>query len=332
MNATHLTQINLSNNTLTVLPDEIGRLRQLQSIDLSRNKLKTLPPAVALWQHLHTMDVSNNCLADLPSAVRHLGRLEVFNIANNRLASVPRCLWKMQTLRLLDLSHNPIDVLPARMFIHGGSAAPNRGRLELLLLEGCPLAKGEPPSGSLSASNTTSHIQRNTIPPLVDIVLHRLIVSNSRYPFELPEHLQQRLKSFVSCDYCHRLYPAASGIKRWSFVYRDKAELPVEYSLCQAHWHDEKSRIASMFAPRMPEHAQSYYKAKKAALVLARSALVDVDCPFGAELLPPRQGLGRRIVNALSHKKKHNARDRSISASCGQNRPARTIWQIFEDE
>ncbi|KAJ2848702.1 hypothetical protein GGI22_005682, partial [Coemansia erecta] len=289
MNAAHLTQLNLSNSTLTVLPDEIGRLRQLQSIDLSGNKLKTLPPAIAFWQHLHTMDVSDNCLTDIPSAVRHLGGLEVFNIASNNLASVPRCLWKMQTLRVLNLSHNPIDVLPAGMFIHGGSAAPNRGRLELLLLEGCPLVKEEPSSGNWNASNAIDHIQRSAIPPLVDIVLHRLIVNNSRYPSELPEHLQQRLKSFVSCDYCYRLYPAASGIKRRSFVCRDKAELPVEYSLCQAHWHDEKSRIASMFAPRVPEHAQSYYRAKKAALALARSALVDGDCPLNAEMLLPRQ-------------------------------------------
>ncbi|KAJ2554982.1 hypothetical protein EV175_002410 [Coemansia sp. RSA 1933] len=102
-----------------------------------------------------------------------------------------------------------------------------------------------------------------------------MIVSNSKYPFELPEHLQRRLKSFIACNYCHALFPAESGISRQSFVCRDKIELPVEYSLCKAHWNDEQSRIASLFAPRMPECAQDYFKAKKSALALTRSTLVD---------------------------------------------------------
>ncbi|KAJ2573377.1 hypothetical protein IW140_000018 [Coemansia sp. RSA 1813] len=333
--AGQLTQINLSNNALRELPDEIGLLRQLQHINLSKNALQMLPSAIAFWQNLQTLDVGDNSLTDLPSAARHLDKLEVLNLAANKFVSVPDCLCRLQMLRFLDLSHNQIDVLPARMFIHGGSAAPNRGRLELLLVEGCPLISKESPP-----SYDCSDIQRSAIPSLVDTVLHQMIVSNVGYPFGLPEHLQQRLNSFVACDYCHRLYPAASAIKRRSFVCRDKIELPIEYNLCQAHWYDEKSRIAAMFAPRVPEHARDYYKAKQLALALTKLVLAEDNGPPGSgsstRLLPvkilPRQGLGRRVADAILRKKKHHARDKEAPAFSRQDRPAQTIWQVFEDD
>ncbi|KAJ2661419.1 hypothetical protein IWW48_002402 [Coemansia sp. RSA 1200] len=282
-----LTRIVLSNTGLVELPDEIGYLRQLQSMDLSGNRLETLPATVAFWQHLHTMDVSNNRLTDLPSATRHLGRLEVLDLASNRLASIPKCLWKLPELRSLNVSYNPITILPARMFIHDGVAAPSRDKLKLFLLEGCPLLRETPDdthttqngaprlesdgfscSVVVSGARDVNGMSHQTVLSLVDTVLYRIIENNYEYPFELPQHLQQRLDSFVPCDYCHRLYPATLGTKRQSFVCRNKTRLPVEYSLCRAHWDDEKSRIASMFAPRVPENAQDYYKAKQAALAL----------------------------------------------------------------
>ncbi|KAJ2515014.1 hypothetical protein H4217_005435 [Coemansia sp. RSA 1939] len=282
-----LKRIDLSNTGLVGLPDEIGYLRQLQSMDLSGNRLEVLPATIAFWQHLQTMDVSNNRLTDLPSAMRHLGRLEVLDLASNRFASIPKCLWKLPELRSLNVSHNPITILPARMFIHDGVAAPSRDKLKLFLLEGCPLLKETPDnaditqnsalrfdsdgfrcSAMVSGGRDVDGMSHQTILSLVDTLLYRMIENNYEYPSGLPQHLQQRLDSFVPCDYCHRLYPAALGTKRQSFVYRNKIRLPVEYGLCRAHWDDEKSRIASMFAPRVPEKAQGYYKPKQAALAL----------------------------------------------------------------
>ncbi|KAJ2691841.1 hypothetical protein GGH99_002129 [Coemansia sp. RSA 1285] len=285
-----LKRIDLSNTGLAGLPDEIGYLRQLQSMDLSGNRLEALPATVAFWQHLQTMDVSNNRLTDLPSAMRHLGRLEVLDLAGNRFASIPKCLWKLPELRSLNVSHNPITILPARMFIHDGVAAPSRDKLKLFLLEGCPLLKETPDntditqssaprfdndgfrrSAVVSGASDVEGMSHQTVLSLVDTVLHRMIENNYEYPLGLPQHLQQRLDSFVPCDYCHRLYPAALGTKRQSFVYRNKIRLPVEYGLCRAHWDDEQSRIASMFAPRMPEKAQGYYKPQQAAFALSQS-------------------------------------------------------------
>ncbi|KAJ2519396.1 hypothetical protein GGI11_002581 [Coemansia sp. RSA 2049] len=227
-----LKRIDLSNTGLVGLPDEIGYLRQLQSMDLSGNRLEVLPATIAFWQHLQTMDVSNNRLTDLPSAMRHLGRLEVLDLASNRFASIPKCLWKLPELRSLNVSHNPITILPARMFIHDGVAAPSRDKLKLFLLEGCPLLKETPDnaditqnsalrfdsdgfrcSAMVSGGRDVDGMSHQTILSLVDTLLYRMIENNYEYPSGLPQHLQQRLDSFVPCDYCHRLYPAALGTK-----------------------------------------------------------------------------------------------------------------------
>ncbi|KAJ2677878.1 hypothetical protein GGI25_002830 [Coemansia spiralis] len=291
--AAHMTRVDLSNNALKELPYEIGHLRQLQWINVSNNSLELLPPTIAFWQHLHTMNASGNHLTDIPTAVRHLDKLAVLNLANNRLTCVPAGLWKLRSLCLLDLSYNQIDVLPARIFLQGGVAAPNRGTLESILLDGCPLVN-------------------KLVPSLVDIILHRMIENNDVYPYDLPEHIQQRLNSFVACDYCHKMYPANTGAKRLAFITRDRMELPIEYSLCRAHWDNEKTRIALLFAPRKPEYAQQYEKPRKAALLQIKSNLLGyndgIDPNFHAATStkpPERLSLGRRMLNTLARKKSH---------------------------
>ncbi|XP_067215836.1 leucine-rich repeat-containing protein 40-like isoform X2 [Linepithema humile] len=62
----------LSDNLLTVLPPQIGKLNALITLWLGGNKLKCLPQSLANLKNLIFLDLSNNDLLYLPGSVSHL--------------------------------------------------------------------------------------------------------------------------------------------------------------------------------------------------------------------------------------------------------------------
>ncbi|KAJ2490574.1 hypothetical protein IWW37_003035 [Coemansia sp. RSA 2050] len=290
--ANSVTSLNLSRNALTSLPDEIGYLVCLQRIDVSHNRLESLPATLAYCQGLLTIDATQNRLTELPSSMRHCQLLQEVVLADNMLESVPSCLWSLTSLKKLNLANNRIRALPARMFMPGGIAATNKPPALDLDLQGCPVGQGltdhvPSPSFVLSArfkygvvaidssqqdtpseNQTTAGSQRR-IPALVDTILCKLASSNVDYPYDLPDHLRERLDSLMVCDHCHTLYPADMGVKRWRLIHRQDSMWPVEYDFCQEHWSDEKQRIASLFAPRKLESAQAFSEPRRVALAQA---------------------------------------------------------------
>ncbi|KAJ2686989.1 hypothetical protein IWW39_003259 [Coemansia spiralis] len=295
--ASSVTSLNLSRNALTSLPDEIGYLVCLQRIDVSQNRLESLPATLAYCQGLLTIDATQNRLTGLPSSMRHCGLLREVVLADNMLESVPSCLWSLASLKKLNLANNRIRALPARMFMPGGIAATNKPPTLDLDLQGCPVGQGLtdhvplPPfvlsarfkygvvavdanqQDMLSESQATAAGSRRGIPTLVDTILCKLASSNVDYPYDLPDHLRERLDSLMVCDHCHALYPADMGVKRWRLIHRQDSVWPVEYDFCQEHWNDEKQRIASLFAPRKLESAQSYSEPRRAARAQAQLEL-----------------------------------------------------------
>ncbi|KAJ1898643.1 hypothetical protein LPJ71_006133 [Coemansia sp. S17] len=291
--ATNVTSLNLSRNALTSLPDEIGYLVCLQRIDVSQNRLESLPATLAYCQDLLTIDATQNKLTELPSSMRHCRLLREVMLADNMLESVPSCLWNLASLRYLNLANNRIRVLPARMFMPGGIAATNKPPTLDLDLYGCPIGQGltdhvpSPPlvlnarfkygvvaadssQHSTSSASRVSSGSRRHIHTLADTILCKMANTNADYPYDLPDHLRERLDNIVICDHCHALYPAGMGVKRWRLIHRQDSVWPVEYDFCQAHWSNEKQRIASLFAPRRLESAQPYSESRRVALVKAQ--------------------------------------------------------------
>ncbi|KAJ1808385.1 hypothetical protein LPJ75_004598, partial [Coemansia sp. RSA 2598] len=249
----------LSNNALCWLPDAIGHLHRLQTLDVANNELRELPATIAYCQGLECIYVGANRLSDLPSSIRHLRRLKELDLRDNRLTSVPACLWTMPSLELLDLSNNPIECLPSRMFGQDGVAALNTERPLKLVVDGCPL--------KLELADTSGPVDRSaSFPSLVETIVCRMVNSNAAYPLEIPDHLRACLEDLVSCDHCHRLYPAGKGFKRRRILLRNKTALPVEYNLCRPHWDTDDQRIALLFASRSPESVQPYSQFKQAAM------------------------------------------------------------------
>lgn len=52
--------LDLSENQLTILPKEIGKLQKLQLLDLSRNRLITLPKEIGQLKNLRWLSLKNN--------------------------------------------------------------------------------------------------------------------------------------------------------------------------------------------------------------------------------------------------------------------------------
>jgi hypothetical protein len=84
-----LTELNVSNNSLTSLPSGLGKLTKLDSLRCANNLLTALPAALALCLELRTLDARQN------------GPLHL-NLRKKTFAAALDRLWKLA-------KHTPID-------------------------------------------------------------------------------------------------------------------------------------------------------------------------------------------------------------------------------
>ena len=108
-----LTQLILSDNQLSTLPTEIGRLQALTQLDLMYNQLTTLPAGIGKLQALTLLFLSHNQLTTLPAEIGSLQTLQVLSLSYNQLTTVPVEIGELQALTWLYLRHNQLTTLPA---------------------------------------------------------------------------------------------------------------------------------------------------------------------------------------------------------------------------
>ena len=85
-----LTELDLTANTIEVLPEEIGELAEsLETLKLGRNMLTSLPGSIGGMQTLKVLEVYDNQLRRLPRSLRRLKMLEVLKLDNNPLEKPP---------------------------------------------------------------------------------------------------------------------------------------------------------------------------------------------------------------------------------------------------
>jgi Leucine-rich repeat (LRR) protein len=70
------TRLDLSYENLTVLPEYIGQLTQLQYLNLSQNRLTQLPESLGQLIQLQYLNLSYNHLTELPASLRNLKSLK----------------------------------------------------------------------------------------------------------------------------------------------------------------------------------------------------------------------------------------------------------------
>lgn len=99
-------RLDLSGNSLTSLPEEIGLLSDLIVLNLSHNNLENLPESIKNLTMLSNLDLRRNLFTALPSVLGELS-LKSLNASRNKIkdASV---LHTCTQLRVLDLSANEL--------------------------------------------------------------------------------------------------------------------------------------------------------------------------------------------------------------------------------
>lgn len=109
-----LRMINLSRNKLTMIPTEIGTLKQLQELNLSQNKINVLPNEIGDLGSLEVLVLDRNQLSGLPSSFSNLTSLRRLDLADNLFNNIPwRLLSALPQLESLELRGNRLKDLLA---------------------------------------------------------------------------------------------------------------------------------------------------------------------------------------------------------------------------
>uniref|UniRef100_A0A336LJ76 CSON005652 protein n=1 Tax=Culicoides sonorensis TaxID=179676 RepID=A0A336LJ76_CULSO len=99
-----LTDLNLSHNQMSKLPDELSDLLSLQKLDISHNSFITLPPVVFKMQKLKELKASDNQIIEIDSEEMITSEsLELVDLRNNPLT--PLCHTWIKNLKP-QLSYN----------------------------------------------------------------------------------------------------------------------------------------------------------------------------------------------------------------------------------
>jgi Leucine-rich repeat (LRR) protein len=126
-----LEMLDLSNNQLTLLPNEIVNLGSLKELILdgnrmtsipllptlnrlyvSMNKLRSIPDTVWKLQNLQYLDFSDNRISNVPEEIDRLTNLKDLNLAGNQLKMLPSSIGSLMHLECLILDNNKLESLP----------------------------------------------------------------------------------------------------------------------------------------------------------------------------------------------------------------------------
>ncbi|MCO5552601.1 hypothetical protein L7F22_006115 [Adiantum nelumboides] len=109
---TWLTELNLSGNRLTTLPDSVRDLVPLVVLDVSLNQLIVLPEGIGQLTCLKTLILDNNKIEELPHTIGQCAALVELRASFNQLKALPESTGKLMQLRSLDVHFNKLSSLP----------------------------------------------------------------------------------------------------------------------------------------------------------------------------------------------------------------------------
>jgi Leucine-rich repeat (LRR) protein len=106
------TKINVSENQISIVPDEIGCFDKLETLNVSFNQLKSLPDSLKLVAGtLRELNLTKNALTTLPD-LSTCTNLQLLWIGQNKITAAPNWLPSLVALQRLSLASNPWTALP----------------------------------------------------------------------------------------------------------------------------------------------------------------------------------------------------------------------------
>ncbi|KAM3957898.1 leucine-rich repeat-containing protein 47 [Aphomia sociella] len=107
----NLNLLNISDTSLTSIPDDIKQLVNLQSLLLFGNKLEVFNENITLLSKLKVLDLSRNQIKSVPDSLNKLKELSSINFSSNVIESLPK-IGDLPNLIMLDVSNNKLASFP----------------------------------------------------------------------------------------------------------------------------------------------------------------------------------------------------------------------------
>mmetsp|Transcript_3843 Transcript_3843/g.4666 ORF Transcript_3843/g.4666 Transcript_3843/m.4666 type:complete len:496 (-) Transcript_3843:1169-2656(-) len=102
----------LNRNSLSMLPDEIGQIKELRILEVSHNKLTRLPNSMSNLKKLELLNLDFNMVENLGS-LSGMTSLSTIRATNNKLRSFDLSFEDLNRLTSIAVSHNEIEEIPA---------------------------------------------------------------------------------------------------------------------------------------------------------------------------------------------------------------------------
>jgi len=109
---TSLTQLELNNNDIVVVPPVIQNLSKLQILNLDTNNIKELPNKIFYLSNLKRLSIVKNNIEVIPPEIQKLSLLEGLYLNNNVIKELPNELFNLPSLKYIDLGVNKIEAVP----------------------------------------------------------------------------------------------------------------------------------------------------------------------------------------------------------------------------
>ncbi|KAF9543214.1 hypothetical protein EC957_001089 [Mortierella hygrophila] len=114
-NMTKLKILAMESNSLSTLPETMGKLGNLCELRLSDNNLRALPESIGSIRTLQVLALRSNLLERLPESWKDMENLSTLDLASNKLTSLPADIVRLPKLTHLDLHDNQIRALPDKI-------------------------------------------------------------------------------------------------------------------------------------------------------------------------------------------------------------------------
>lgn len=89
------------------LPNDIGKLKKLETLALNGNLLQQLPASVGQLRSLRTLSLSGNQFREFPAGLGSLRQLDVLDLSKNRIQAVPAEVAELQAIEI-NLNQNQV--------------------------------------------------------------------------------------------------------------------------------------------------------------------------------------------------------------------------------
>lgn len=107
-----LTELDISGLRISVFPEWLCSLKQLQRLRADHNRFDKLPESFCRLTNLKALYLNHNKISKLPLLIGNLKPLKILQLKNNQLLRLPNSFGKLKNLVQIDLQSNKIEVLP----------------------------------------------------------------------------------------------------------------------------------------------------------------------------------------------------------------------------